>query len=367
MTALISLTIANIRSYVRDRAALFWTLAFPLIFILLFGGVFTGGGGGGREYGWVDLDGSAASAQLADSFSGIENLTLIESSEDDALAAMRDGELDAVIVVPAGYGDALAGAGAAAPGAAPVELAVYTDPSQSATTGATFQTVNAILGEINLAAAGGQRVVVPVQETIQVREFSFITFFVPGILAMALMQTGIFAAVPLVADREKLIFKRLGATPLRRWQLVGSNILVRLIISVFQAVIIIAVGTLVFGVEVAGSPLVIGAFVLLGSVTFTAIGYVLASFASTEDAANGLTSVVQFPLMFLSGVFFPIEQMPEFLQKVAYLLPLTYLVNALRQVMVDGIPLVPLGVCFVVLLGWLVGAFAISARFFRWQ
>lgn len=278
---------------------------------------------------------------------------------------MRDGDTDAVIVVPSGYGEAITAA--AAGGGAPAELEVYVDPSQQAASGATFQAVNSILGEINLAAAGGERVVVPVQQTIQTEQFSFITFFVPGILAMSLMQTGIFAAVPLVSDRQKLILKRLGATPLRRWQLVGSNVLLRLVIAVIQAAIIIAVGALAFGVEVGGNPLVIVGFVLLGSLTFTAIGYVVASFASTEEAANGMVSVIQFPLMFLSGVFFPLEQMPSILQNVAVLLPLTYLVDALRQTMVDGTPFVSLGVGTIVLVGWLVVSFGIAAKAFRWQ
>ena len=75
---------------------------------------------------------------------------------------------------------------------------------------------------------------------------------------------------------------------------------------------------------------------------FLALGYVIASFAKTEDAANGMTSVVQFPMMFLSGTFFPIDQMPDFLQTIARLIPLTYLADALRQVMVGGAPFAPL-------------------------
>ena len=72
-------------------------------------------------------------------------------------------------------------------------------------------------------------------------------------LGLSIMQVGIFAAIPLVADREKLILKRLAATPLRRWQLVGSNVLMRLLIALTQAVIIVGVGSLLFGVEVVGS------------------------------------------------------------------------------------------------------------------
>ena len=105
MNALFALTLANIKSYVRDRAALFWTLAFPLIFIFMFGFIFQGGGGGGLTLGWVDADGSPAATQLRDAFEASEGIELVETTEDDALAQMRDGEVDAVIVVPAGYGD----------------------------------------------------------------------------------------------------------------------------------------------------------------------------------------------------------------------------------------------------------------------
>ncbi len=105
----------------------------------------------------------------------------------------------------------------------------------------------------------------------------------------------------------------------------------------------------------------------LGAVSFLALGYVLASFTKTEEAANGITQVVQFPMMFLSGVFFPIEAMPQFLQSIARLIPLTYLADALRQVMVGGTAFAPLWVCAAVLLGWLVVCFAIASRKFQWQ
>ena len=109
------------------------------------------------------------------------------------------------------------------------------------------------------------------------------------------------------------------------------------------------------------------AFVTLGAMAFLALGYVIASFAKTEDAANGMTSMIQFPMMFLSGAFFQIDQMPQFLQVVARLIPLTYLADALRQVMVGGAAFAPLWVCAAVLLGWLVVCFGIAARKFQWQ
>lgn len=360
MRALLLLTVANIKSFTRDRAALFWTLAFPLIFVFLFGSIFSGGNSS-RTMGFADLDATPASAQLKAAFAAVPNVELVDGTEEQLLAKMRDGEVSAVIVVPKGFAQAVASKGA------PATLGVYTDPSQSAADGATRQLVGFVLSGVNQALTGQLPAVVPGFQSVQTNDLSFISYLVPSILGMSLMQLGVFSAIPLVADREKLILKRLQATPLRRWQLVGSNIIMRLLIAIVQTVIIVGVGSAVFNVQVAGSWLLIGAFVLLGSLTFIALGYVIASFARSEESANGMTSVVQFPLMFLSGTFFPIDAMPDALRTVARAMPLTYLGDGLRQVMVSGTPFSPLWVCFAVLVGWLVVCFGIAARFFRWQ
>jgi ABC-2 type transport system permease protein len=364
MRALWALTLANMRSYLRDRAALFWTLAFPLIFIFMFGFIFQGGGGSRLTLGWVDEDGTPAATALREAFAAQEGTKLVDATRDASLAQMRKGDVDAVIVVPAGYGAAIEAAGSGG-AAAPTRVIVTTDPSRSQLTGSVYQSVQAVLGAVNLG--GRPPLVVPQAETIQTENLNFISYFVPSILGMSIMQIGIFAAVPLVADREKHILKRLAATPLRRWQLVGSNVLMRVVIALVQAVIIIGVGAVVFGVQVSSSGGLALLFIVLGAMTFLSIGYVIASFAKTEEAANGMTSVVQFPMMFLSGIFFPINAMPDFLQGIARLIPLTYLGDALRQLMVGGAAFAPLWVCAGVLAAWLVACFGIAAVKFRWQ
>jgi ABC-2 type transport system permease protein len=364
MRALRALTLANIKSYVRDRAALFWTLAFPLIFIFMFGFIFQGGGGGASlTLGWVDEDGSTESAQLRSAFDALETIDLVDGARSDSLDEMRVGDVDAVIVVPAGYASGVTAAAGGTGG--PTDIVVYTDPSRSNLVGTVYQVIGSVLGVVNLG--GRPPLVVPQSETLQTENLNFISYFVPSMLGLSVMQVGIFAAVPLVADRQKLILKRLAATPLRRSQLVGSNVLMRLLIALAQSVIIVVVGSVFFGVEITGSIALTVAFVVLGAVAFLALGYVVASFASTEDAANGMTSVIQFPMMFLSGTFFPIDAMPAPLQAVARLIPLTYLSDALRQVMVGGAAFAPLWVCFAVLSGWLVVCFGIASRKFRWQ
>ena len=367
MQALIQLSIANIRSFVRDRAALFWTFAFPLIFVVLFGLIFQGGSTT-IKLGWVDLDGSSGptgSTTLRGAFASVKGVVLTDSDEATAKDQMKSGKLDAIVEVPKGYGAAVGAATGGGASGTPAQITVFTDPTQATTGGIVQQVVGGVLGAVNL---GGRQPIVAAQlATIQTQSLNIISYLVPSILGMALMQLGVFAAIPLVADREKKILKRLNATPLHRWQLVGSNVVMRLIIGIIQALIIVAVGTALFGLQVTGSLILLATLVVLGALAFISLGYVIASFAPTEDAANSMTSVVQFPLMFLSGTFFVIDQMPQPLQIVARFLPLTYLSDALRQVMVNGTAFSPLWFCFAVLIGWTAVCFGISSRFFRWQ
>ncbi|MFI5254225.1 MAG: ABC transporter permease [Candidatus Limnocylindrales bacterium] len=360
---MLALTIANLRSFVRDRAALFWTLAFPIIFVVLFGTIFSGGGNPEYKIGWVDEDRSAVSGQLRAAFAGPSFLKL--SDEPDratAVEAMKSGGLDAIVVVPAGVGQAVGSAAAA-----PARLVVITDASQTSTSTAIGQTLAQVVGVVNQTLSGRPPALGIEPQTLQTENLTGTSFFVPSILAMALMQLGVFSAIPLVSLREKLILKRLSATPLRRMTLVGSNVVVRLILGAAQTALILGIGVGLMGVRVIGEPLLIVGLIVLGALTFIALGYVIASFARTEEAANGVTQVVQVPMMFLSGIFFPIALMPEWLRSVAVFMPLTYLGDALRQAMVGGTPFAPIGVDVLVLAGWLVVCLVISARFFRWQ
>jgi ABC-2 type transport system permease protein len=362
MHALLSLTVANIKSFVRDRQALFWTLAFPLIFIFLFGAIFSGGSSK-TKIGWADADGSAASSALHQVFQSFPVVDLVEGTKDEMLAKFQHGDVAGVVVVPAGYGAAVAAAEAGQ--GAPAQVTIYTDPSQQSTAGAVKGVVGGILAQANLGTK--PQAIVPDLQDLKTQDLNAVSYLVPSILGMSLMQLGIFSAIPLVGDRQKLILKRLSATPLRRWQLIGSNIIMRLLVGLAQTTIIVGIGALVFDVKITGSLFAVAGLSLLGAVTFISLGYVIASFAKTEDSANGMVSAIQFPLMFLSGTFFPIDVMPSALQGVARFLPLTYLSDAMRQVMVGGAAFAPLALCVAVLAGWSVVCFGISAKFFKWQ
>ncbi|MEP7159218.1 MAG: ABC transporter permease, partial [Chloroflexota bacterium] len=358
MRGFLPLTIANIKSFYRNRAALFWTLAFPVIFIVLFGSIFSGGTTR-FSLAWVDQDQSTASAQLRDGFAAVSVLEISDTDEADALTRMRGGEYDGVIVVPAGVGASIAGGGTA-------QLTLYTDPSASTASTVLGQTVGQVVGAMNQQLSGRPPALAVVTQALQTQGISNAAYFVPSILAMALMQLGVFASIPLVAQREKQILKRLAATPLSRVTFVGSNVVMRLLIAALQTVTIVGIGMALFGVTIVGNILVVAGFIVLGALTFLAVGYIIASYARTEESANALTSVIQFPLMFLSGIFFPISFMPGWLQPVAAAMPLTYLADALRQTMVGGAAYASLGIDALVLGAWMIVCFLIAARFFRW-
>ncbi len=365
MKTLIGLTVANLKGLTRDRAALFWTFFFPVMFVLLFGVLFSGSGDSKVSVGWVDEDGTPASAGLRTAFESVPLITLQNGTLDDEKAAMQRGDVSAIIVVPKGMQTTLAGAKANS--GASVAIQLFTDPSKTQTTQVVQGVVSQIANYFNLQLAGGTQVMTVSQETFASTNISTVAYLVPSILAMALMQLGVFAAVPLVQQREKGILKRLGATPLQRWKLVASNILLRLMVAAIDTVLIIGIGIAVFHIEIVGNIAVAAGFVFLGAGAFLALGFMLASFLKTEEQATGVVQVVQMPLMFLSGIFFPFDFMPDFLRSVARLLPLTYLGDGLRQSMVNGTQIAPLGLDALILGGWLVVCLVVAARSFSWD
>ena len=361
MKTILRLTVANMKSLTRDRAALFWTFVFPIMFVFLFGWIFGGSGSSSKiAVGFVDEDKTAVSAAIQSAFGSVELLNLKVGSFEDEKAALKRGDVSAIIVIQKGTG-------AAVGTKTPVSLRLYTDPTKTQTTQIVSGVVAQIANHINLGLAGGTEILKFESLPLESSSLTAVGYLVPSILAMALMQLGVFAAIPLVQQREKGILKRLGATPLARWQLVGGNVLERLAVALLDAVLIVGIGIAVFNVQILGNVLMVAFLVVLGAAAFLALGYALAAFLKTEEQASGVVQVVQIPMMFLSGIFFSFEFLPDFLQTVARFLPLTYLADALRQVMVNGSQVAPLGVDIAVLVGWLVVCLGISARYLRWE
>ncbi|MFW6311481.1 MAG: ABC transporter permease [Nanoarchaeota archaeon] len=192
-------------------------------------------------------------------------------------------------------------------------------------------------------------------------------YILPGILAMALMQLGLFGALQFLYLREKKIIRGLSVTPLSRSSLLSSEILLRLLAGFVQTGIIIFLGVIVFDITLVGNIIQILLMVLLGSLTFVSFGYMLICFVKSMEGGSSLAQIVQLPMMFLSGIFFPVEMMPGFMQPVVKLIPLTYLADSLRNVMI-GVPgNYSLKVNILVLLLWLIFTFIITVKYWRWE
>ena len=375
MKAFTSLFVAHYRQFVRDRAALFFTFFFPIMFIMIFGWVFGDPGLQTFDIGLIDQDASQTeTSQTAKTIkAGLEAVGGGDDGDGDNVfgeirvrdwdtheQSLRDGELSAVIIVPEGSDYSL-GMGQ------PIALEVYYDPSQTANEQILLPILNQVIGEIDWGMQGSMRLIGLQEHSIQSHQLRYIDYLVPGILGMSLMFTGIFGCVPIIQQRQAQIIKRLGTTPLRRSTLVFSELAFRMILVLLTAALIVAVGRLAFDVQMVGSWWSLCGITVLGTLAFVSIGYVIAAFIRTEEGAIPIINVITFPMMFLSGTFFEVQNMPDFIEPVVDALPLTYLSDALRQIMVDGAPLHPMTTDIAVMAGWLVICLAISIRFFRWD
>jgi len=175
-----------------------------------------------------------------------------------------------------------------------------------------------------------------VKTSILAKKYRFIEFFVPGIIAMTVMTASLFGAVNVNAElRQKGIIRKLSTTPITRTEWILSNILYQFILAVLSTIVILLVSYAVFHVSLRIDAWLL-AFVVLDVFAFVGLGMILTRVAKDAESAAAAANALMFPMMFLSGTFFPVEMMPGFLQKLARILPLYYVNEGLRASMVSG-------------------------------
>ncbi len=354
------LLMANAKQFVREKAALFWTFLFPIFFILIFGAVFSGGDNISFNVGLVIEDNSVIAQNMSDAFGQVTAFKLTVGQRDDELKALKDGDRRAVLIVEQGFGETIAMGGTA-------NISVYYDPTQTSSVQILLPIVQKVVDNIDRAMSGTTPRVQLSEQTLQSHKLRAIDYLVPGILAMSLMQLGLFAVAPLVVDRENRVLKRLGATPLKRSTMIASTVVFNLIVAMMQAAIIIILARVVFHVPMMGNWFYLIGFIVLGTLTFLSMGYMLSSFAKNQQTLMPLIMAVQFPMMFLSGIFFPLEMIPGFMRPIMDAMPLTYLGDSLRQIMVESSALHSHIINLAVLGGWFVVCLVLAVRFFKWE
>jgi len=195
-----------------------------------------------------------------------------------------------------------------------------------------------------------------------------IEYILPGIVVMALMTSGIMAtASGFVEERERGIYRRLSLTPLKRHTILGGQLIQRYIVNLVQTALLLTVGVLAFNISIEGNPFYVWLVVTLGALCFLSIGFLLTGLIKTARAANGISMVVFFMFMFLGGVFFPTELMPDFLRAIASALPSTNLNDVFRAVMIMDQGAGEMWRELLISGGWFVGSFVLAVRLFRWE
>lgn len=345
---------ANVLMSLRNRAALFWNLAFPALFIIIFGVVF----GRGTEVQFsVGVAGpeSAFREAVATELQEHPNFTVTSGEEADELRALEDGNRGVVAVFAPGASDA--------PDALPAVTLYY-----NATEGQTAQIAVSTVRQIIIDVAGGPPPLSIEQQPVAARDVSFMDVFAPGILAMSLMNSGIIGlATAFVTYRERGILRRIRITPFPLGSFILARVLSQLLIAGLQAVILIGMAWAFFGLHLRGNLLVILVAIVAGALAFLAIGFAISGIAPNAETAASYANLITFPMLFLSGIFFSMESAPAWLRPITTVLPLPYLVNALREPMTFGNGLEAIWLDLLVLLLTFVVAMAIAIRFFRWD
>jgi len=359
MKAFNALVIAAFRQFFRDRMSLFFTFAFPIVFMVLFGLVFSGNDNVNYKIGLVDQDTAQSSVGLKQIFENVPAFRISEGDLETKLTEIREGKIQALVVIPAQFTANL-------PQGNQVDISTYYDPSQQSSQ-VILEMIRQVAGQMNREISQVPILIGIKEESISVYDLDYVDYLIPGILAMSILFLGLFGSLPMVEWREKQVLKRLGATPLPRAAIVSSQVFYRVILALVQTIIIITVARFVFQVSMVGNWFLLFGVVILGILTFVAIGYLSVARPRTTEGAIPVIQLVQFPMLFLSGIFFPLETMPDFIQPIVAVMPLTYLGDALRQIMTGATPEYSLLVNILVLSGWFLISTILAVRFFRWE
>ncbi len=328
--------VVSIKSFYRAKSAMFFTIAFPIILILVFGALFMNQDNMSFDLCVQDLDHTDSSAQLVKTLEldGKFKVIKIDPAINAAQYA-KDNKPNLVLMIPKGYEESFLQRMALNDPDASVTLTYLYDPSSSLVS-MKMQILNSVFAGINQKMSGKPPFIRSAETSILARKYRFIEFFVPGIIAMSVMTLSLFGTVNVNTElRQKGVIRKLSTTPITRTDWILSNILYQFILAVLSTTAMLLVSYAVFNVSLqinAWLPV----FIVLDVFAFVGIGMILTRFAKEAESAAAAANAISFPMMFLSGSFFPLEMMPGFMQTVARILPLYYVNEGLRASMVFG-------------------------------
>jgi ABC-2 type transport system permease protein len=352
MRAFTALAVAMAKGFVRDRMTVFFTILFPIFFIVIFGFVFAGGGSARQTV--ITVGSVPVIDQLpADARAGIDGVLELRHSDDldAALEQVRSGDAAAAVQQ---HGNT-------------IELH-YSQTDQVAA-GTVRGVFGSLVDSANLAATGQPPTYSITSTQVEDTSLKAIQFIAPGMIAYGVAVGATFgAAMTLISWRDKRVMRRLQLAPVSTWSVVLSRVVVSLVVALVQLAIFIGVSMVPgLGLKLTSSWWMSIPLVLAGTLSFLAIGLFVGAVCKTAEGGSGLANLITLPMSFLSGAFIPLQVAPAWISVAAKVLPLGYLVAGLQDVMVRGqgpsAALLPIGI----LLAFTVVVTAISTKLFRWD
>ena len=320
--------------YMRNPFGAAFSIGFPLLLLVCLGAMFSTSDSPEVHLLVQDLDGTNLSGEFIDILNltamnqtGTFKIHITEPTYDMNEEVIRDNELTAALVIPAGF--------EAAWNMTSVDVIIYADKSES--------TYEVIIGAVETAIDAydehwtGPGQAVGIETTnIDNEEFVLINFFLPGLIGLAIMLNCLMILASLMADYwSHGYFKILKTTPLKKWEWILSKLIWYMIIMGISIFLMLAVGIGVFGAEASVTPISI-ALILAGILLFSSIGMIIGAWAKNTDTAAGISQAIGQPMMFLSGIFWQLEDFPEIMQSISKVFPLTYIGEGLRATMIHG-------------------------------
>ncbi len=341
--ALVQLVLCNIRGYLREPEAIFWTYGFPLLMVIGLGIAFQGAG---EQPIVLDVIEGPAGQEVVAALRGRDNFKIRVSSSAVAIRRLH-GNKTSVVVAANEVG----------------HLEYHFDPSNP-----EARTARAAIHEALQEAAGRTDPRPSRDVNVTTPGSRYVDFLVPGLIGMNLMGGGMWGVgFGLVDMRLKKLLKRLIGTPMRRPQFLLSVVGPRLIFFVPEAFILLVAAHLIFGVPIQGSLFSIAVVGLTGAMAFAGLGLLAASRARRIETISGIMNLIMLPMWLCSGIFFSAERFPGFMQPFIQALPLTQLINALRAVILEGQSLFSQGLPLAILGAWMGVSFVLALRWFRWS
>lgn len=346
MTAFKSLSLAMLKGFYRDKATLFFTFVFPLMFLIVFGLLFRDAGTDKITIGAVG-EGPVVTA-LGET--GVLELERYDNL-DEAIGKVSDGDLPAVV---------------AQDGNDVVLRFAASDQTQA---GTVRGIVVGVVDKLNLVVTNQPPRYQLDVSNVEASSLKPIQYITPGIMSWGVATTAVFgAALTLVSWRKKQVLRRIRLAPIHASTVLSSRVVVTIGVAIVQAVIFLGIGALpVFGLQLVGTwALAIPVF-FLGVLAFFAIGMLVGAFCKTEEAATGAANIVVLPMAFLSGTFFPIDQAPPWMQSISNVFPLRHMNDGIMDFLVRDQDASALLVPCLVLAAFAIVVGGIAAKIFQWE